>query len=61
MLMTTGASSPIDKTFVCASLATVINQTNKRVSLIDHDTHRGYTHELLGINNVNGLSKILIG
>lgn len=61
VLMLTGVSPSIGKTFVCANLAAVISQTNKRVLLIDCDMRKGYTHELLGANNVNGLSEILIG
>ncbi|NUH56317.1 tyrosine-protein kinase Wzc [Citrobacter portucalensis] len=61
VLMLTGVSPSIGKTFVCANLAAVISQTNKRVLLIDCDMRKGYTHELLGTNNVNGLSEILIG
>lgn len=61
VLMMTGVSPSIGKTFVCANLAAVISQTNKRVLLIDCDMRKGYTHELLGTNNVNGLSEILIG
>ena len=60
-MMQTGVSPSIGKTFVCANLAAVISQTNKRVLLIDCDMRKGYTHELLGTNNVNGLSEILIG
>ncbi|MDU5690400.1 MAG: tyrosine-protein kinase Wzc, partial [Citrobacter freundii] len=60
VLMLTGVSPSIGKTFVCANLAAVISQTNKRVLLIDCDMRKGYTHELLGTNNVNGLSEILI-
>ncbi|NQF21805.1 polysaccharide biosynthesis tyrosine autokinase, partial [Enterobacter hormaechei] len=44
-----------------ANLAAVVSQTNKRVLLIDCDMRKGYTHELLGTNNVNGLSEILLG
>lgn len=61
VLMLTGVSPSIGKTFVCANLAAVISQTNKRVLLMDCDMRKGYTHELLGTNNVNGLSEILIG
>ena len=61
VLMMTGVSPSIGKTFVCANLAAVISQTNKRVLLIDCDMRKGYTHELLGTNNVNGLSDILAG
>ncbi|MBU5648277.1 tyrosine-protein kinase Wzc [Pluralibacter sp. S54_ASV_43] len=61
VLMLTGVSPSIGKTFVCANLAAVISQTNKRVLLIDCDMRKGYTHELLATNNVNGLSEILAG
>jgi len=61
VLMLTGVSPSIGKTFVCANLAAVVSQTNKRVLLIDCDMRKGYTHELLGTNNVNGLSDILLG
>lgn len=61
VLMMTGVSPSIGKTFVCANLAAVISQTNKRVLLIDCDMRKGYTHELLGTDNVNGLSEILAG
>ena len=59
--MMTGVSPSIGKTFVCANPAAVVSQTNKRVLLIDCDMRKGYTHELLGTNNVNGLSEILLG
>ena len=61
VLMMTGVSPSIGKTFVCANLAAVISQTNKRVLMIDCDIRKGYTHELLGTDNVNGLSDILVG
>ncbi|AGN84796.1 MULTISPECIES: tyrosine-protein kinase Wzc [Enterobacteriaceae] len=61
VLMMTGVSPSIGKTFVCANLAAVISQTNKRVLLIDCDMRKGYTHELLGTDNVNGLSEVLAG
>ncbi|POU03303.1 MULTISPECIES: tyrosine-protein kinase Wzc [Enterobacteriaceae] len=61
VLMMTGVSPSIGKTFVCANLAAVISQTNKRVLMIDCDMRKGYTHELLGTDNVNGLSDILAG
>ncbi len=60
VVMMTGVSPSIGKTFVCANLAAVISQTNKRVLLIDCDMRKGYTHELMGTTNVNGLSDILI-
>lgn len=59
VLMMTGVSPSIGKTFVCANLAAVVSQTNKRVLLIDCDMRKGYAHELLGTDNVNGLSNVL--
>lgn len=61
VLMMTGVSPSIGKTFVCANLAAVISQINKRVLLIDCDMRKGYTHELLGTTNSNGLSEVLVG
>lgn len=61
VLMLTGVSPSIGKTFVCANLAAVISQTNKRVLLIDCDMRKGYVHELLGTTNANGLSEVLSG
>ena len=61
VLMMTGVSPSIGKTFVCANLAAVISQTNKRVLMIDCDMRKGYSHELLGTINDNGLSDVLVG
>lgn len=60
VLMMTGLARQSVKP-LSAPTAAVISQTNKRVLLIDCDMRKGYTHELLGTNNVNGLSEILIG
>ena len=49
------------KSTTIANLAIVLTQAGKRVLLIDCDMRKGYTHELLGTNNVNGLSEILLG
>ena len=61
VLMMTGGSPSIGKTFVCANLAAVISQTHKRVLMIDCDMRKGYSHELLGTTNDNGLSDVLVG
>ncbi len=61
VLMLSGVSPSIGKTFVAANLAAVISQTNKRVLLIDCDMRKGYTHELLGTTNAHGLSDLLAG
>ncbi|MTD42680.1 tyrosine-protein kinase Wzc [Erwinia sp. CPCC 100877] len=61
VLMLSGVSPSIGKTFVAANLAAVISQTKKRVLLIDCDMRKGYTHELLGTTNAYGLSDLLSG
>lgn len=61
VLMMTGVSPSIGKSFVCANLAAVISQTHKRVLMIDCDMRKGYSHELLGTTNDNGLSDVLVG
>ncbi|HAI05662.1 MAG TPA: tyrosine-protein kinase, partial [Pantoea sp.] len=61
ILMITGASPGIGKTFICANLATLVSKAGQRVLFIDGDMRRGYTHELLGAENKSGLSNVLSG
>lgn len=61
ILMITGASPGIGKTFICANLATLVSKAGQRVLFIDGDMRRGYTHELLGAENKVGLSNVLSG
>ncbi len=61
ILMITGASPGIGKTFICANLATLVFKAGQRVLFIDGDMRRGYTHELLGADNKTGLSNVLSG
>ncbi|MDN4626219.1 tyrosine-protein kinase Wzc [Erwinia sp. DT-104] len=61
VLMITGASPGIGKTFISANLATLVAQAGQKVLFIDGDMRRGYTHELLGAANKSGLSTILSG
>ncbi|WP_337010176.1 tyrosine-protein kinase Wzc [Pantoea sp. AS142] len=61
ILMITGASPGIGKTFICANLATLIAKAGQRVLFVDGDMRRGYTHELLGADNKSGLSNVLSG
>lgn len=61
ILMITGASPGIGKTFICANLATLVAKAGQRVLFIDGDMRRGYTHELLGADNKLGLSNVLSG
>lgn len=61
ILMITGASPGIGKTFICANLATLVAKAGQKVLFIDGDMRRGYTHELLGASSKVGLSDILSG
>lgn len=61
VLMISGASPNVGKTFVGSNLAAVISQTGKKVLFIDTDMRKGYTHRLFNESNSNGLSDILSG
>ncbi|ANS42047.1 tyrosine-protein kinase Wzc [Serratia inhibens] len=61
VVMISGASPEIGKTFVCANLAAVIAQSGERVLLIDADMRRGRLHEVLSNDNQLGLSAVLSG
>ncbi|WP_113627375.1 tyrosine-protein kinase Wzc [Pectobacterium peruviense] len=59
VLMISGASPAIGKTFVSANLGAVIAQSGQRVLIVDCDMRKGYAHELMGTDGSNGLSDIL--
>ncbi|MGP2798572.1 tyrosine-protein kinase Wzc [Serratia ureilytica] len=59
VLMISGASPNIGKTFVSMNLAAVIAQSGAKVLVIDADMRKGYSHTLLGTGWQNGLSDIL--
>lgn len=61
ILLISGATPEAGKTFVSCNLATVIAQSNKKVLLIDADLRKGQVHHVLGCNENNGLSDMLIG
>ncbi|MBA0205331.1 tyrosine-protein kinase Wzc [Pectobacterium aroidearum] len=61
VLMISGASPAIGKTFVSANLGAVIAQSGQRVLIVDCDMRKGYAHELMGTDGTNGLSDILSG
>ncbi|CAI1722893.1 tyrosine-protein kinase Wzc [Serratia proteamaculans] len=61
VLMISGASPNIGKTFVSINLAAVIAQTGQRVLVIDADMRKGYSHVLVGTEWTNGLSDFLSG
>ncbi|OMQ23067.1 tyrosine-protein kinase Wzc [Serratia oryzae] len=61
ILMISGASPGIGKTFISANLAAVIAQSGLTVLFIDCDMRKGYAHELLGGEGGYGLSDLLSG
>ncbi|EHD22422.1 MULTISPECIES: tyrosine-protein kinase Wzc [Brenneria] len=61
VLMISGASPAIGKTFISANLGAVIAQAGQRVLIVDCDMRKGYAHELMGTQSTNGLSDILSG
>ena len=61
VLMISGASPAIGKTFVSANLGAVIAQSGQRVLIVDCDMRKGYAHELMGVQGTDGLSDILSG
>lgn len=61
VLMISGASPGIGKTYISANLAAVVAQSGQKVLFIDSDLRKGYAHELLGVEGDNGLSEILSG
>ncbi|MGA3796598.1 polysaccharide biosynthesis tyrosine autokinase [Pseudomonas fluorescens] len=60
LLMISGPSPQVGKTFVSSNLAAVIAQTGQRVLVVDVDMRKGYLHKVLGTPAENGLSDILI-
>ncbi len=59
VLMITGATLAVGKSFVSANLATVMAQGGKKVLLIDADLRKGYSHELLNVELGQGLAEYL--
>lgn len=61
ILMISGASPSVGKTFISTNLAATIALTGKRVLFIDADLRKDYVHKMFGHQNVQGLSDILSG
>lgn len=59
ILMITGPSPAVGKTFVTANLAAVLAQGGKKVLVIDADIRRGYMHSIFNVKNDYGLSDFL--
>ena len=59
VLMVSGPSPNVGKSFVSANFAAVFSQSGKRVLVVDGDLRRGEMHEQFNMNNDKGLSDVL--
>lgn len=61
IVMLTGPSPGLGKSFVSLNLAAVLAATGKRVVVVDADMRRGHMHESLGEQRAPGLSDVISG
>lgn len=61
ILMITGPSPQLGKSFVSVNLAAVIAAAGQRVLLVDGDMRRGYLNEYFGMPRAGGLSELIAG
>ena len=61
VLMISGVTSGVGKSFVSINLAVVMAQSAKKVLLVDSDMRKGYVHEMLHQSIDEGLSDALSG
>lgn len=59
ILMISGASASVGKTFISTNFSAVMAQTGKKVLLIDADLRRGTAHHIFNVVEKVGLSNIL--
>tara|TARA_R110000850_G_scaffold96655_4_gene201893 strand:+ start:30473 stop:32701 length:2229 start_codon:yes stop_codon:yes gene_type:complete len=59
VLMISGPSPSVGKSFVSANLAAIVAQSGKKVVLVDGDMRKGYVHKLLNKSPEPGLSGLL--
>ena len=61
IMMVTGASPGVGKSFVSMNLATVLANNEKTVLVIDCDLRKGYLNRYIGIDRTPGLSELIAG
>jgi tyrosine-protein kinase Etk/Wzc len=61
IVMFTGPTRALGKSFVSANFAAVMAASGKRVLLIDGDLRNGYLHRYFGISRERGLSRAITG
>ncbi|MDD5272007.1 MAG: polysaccharide biosynthesis tyrosine autokinase [Methylovulum sp.] len=59
IIMITGPSPGVGKSFVCINLATVLADAGKKILLIDADLRNGFIHKSLGLSREVGLSELI--
>ena len=60
ILMISGPSPNVGKSFISANLAAIVAQAGQKVVLIDSDMRKGYLHNLLNREPEPGLSNLLV-
>jgi tyrosine-protein kinase Etk/Wzc len=61
IVMFTGPTRDLGKSFIAANFATVVAASGKRVLLIDADLRNGHLHRYFGVQREPGLSKAISG
>ncbi|WP_285275089.1 polysaccharide biosynthesis tyrosine autokinase [Halopseudomonas bauzanensis] len=60
ILMISGPSPGVGKSFISANLAAIVAQSGQKVVLVDADMRKGYLHKLVNMNPEPGLSGLLV-
>lgn len=60
IILITGPSPGVGKTFISTNLAAVMADAGKKVLLIDGDMRKGLVNKILSVNRENGLSEIIL-
>ena len=60
IVMITGPTPGVGKSFISVNFASVLASTGKRVLLIDADVRKGYLQRYFGLGRDNGLSELIL-
>jgi tyrosine-protein kinase Etk/Wzc len=61
VVLFTGPTPGIGKSFTSVNFATVVGAAGKRVLLVDADLRKGYINQYFGLDRNNGLSELIAG
>ena len=61
ILLITGPTPQVGKSFISANYAAVLASSGKRVLLVDGDIRKGYLHKYFGLQQARGLSELMAG